>query len=285
MLLILGYQDGLIKYSIILNGRIRIDKTENIHYSSSMPYKSVSIQYSEKFRIYSYEVDMTNRVSLQAIVQYLQEVASNHAEKLGFGVSWLRNNQRTWMLSRLKVAMYRYPRVGDDVIIRTWPSGKEKFFLLRDFSIETTDGEVLGVAGSSWVYMNLENHRPVHSSSEELNFFVPDGTARTFSDNPAKIKPSESPLEKGSFSVRYTDLDMNNHVNNIKYLEWLLEGMDPEFRKTHVPVEMEINYLAEALYGHKVFVSLENRDNGYVHTIRNSSKEICRAESRWRSLE
>ena len=151
-------------------------------------------------------------------------------------MTWLLSNQRTWMLSRLKVKMYSYPRVGEDIIIKTWPSGAERLFLLRDFLIMNKDGEVLGVAVSNWVFMNLETRRPVHPSSGEIPF-IPENPERAIEENPGKVKASENSEEIISFQVRYNDLDMNNHVNNVKYLEWILECMDPEFRKTHIPAE------------------------------------------------
>lgn len=243
------------------------------------------MEYSEKFKIHSYEVDMTNKATLQAICQYLQEVASNHAEELGFGMTWLLENSKTWMLSRLSVKMRYYPKNGDEIIIRTWPSGAHKLFLLRDFVIEDASGEVLGVAGSSWVYMNMETHHPIHPSSGEIPFIAPPGVKRSVSENPDKLRPSENPVLKSAYKVRYNDLDMNNHVNNIKYIEWLLESMDPEFRKTHIPDELLINFLAEAMYGHEVSVHLDKTDDGFLHSITNDGKDICRSETHWTSLE
>lgn len=247
--------------------------------------KDEVMEYSEKFKIHSYEVDMTNKATLQAICQYLQEVASNHAEKLGFGMTWLMENNRTWMLSRLNVKMDTYPKSGDEIIIRTWPTGAHRLFVLRDFVIENAQGQILGVAGSSWVYMNLETHHPIHPLSGEITFIAPDGVKRTISENPDKVGLTDNPVLKSVYKVRYNDLDMNNHVNNIKYIEWLLESMDPEFRKTHIPDELLINFLAEAVYGHEVSVHLDTTENGYSHSITNDGKDICRSETHWKSLD
>lgn len=243
------------------------------------------MEYSEKFKIHSYEVDMTNKTTLQAICQFLQEVASNHAEELGFGMSWLLENNRTWMLSRLNVKMETYPECGDEILIRTWPTGAHRLFVLRDFVIESADGRVLGVAGSSWVFMNLESHRPIHPLSGEISFIATDCVKRSISENPEKVSPAENSVLKSVYKVRYNDLDMNNHVNNIKYIEWLLESMDPEFRKTHIPDELLINFLAEAVYGHEVSVSLDNTEDGFSHSITKDGQDICRSETHWKNLE
>ena len=239
-------------------------------------------RYSEEFRIYSYEVDITNTATLQTICQYLQEVASNHAEELGFGVSWLLENQRTWMLSRLLVRMEQYPRVGDRIVVTTWPSGTERFYFLRDFLIQSVEGKLLGSAVSSWVYMNLETRRPVHPGSEEFSYDFSGSGERALPENPGKIKTADNMEKKTFFRVRYNDLDLNNHVNNIKYVEWLLESLDPEFRKTHFPAELSVNFLAEALYGHEVTVHRGEGDGLFSHLITNSDdKPVCRAETRW----
>ncbi len=240
--------------------------------------------YGEKFRIHSYEVDVTNTATLQAICQYLQEVASNHAEKLGFGMTWLLENQRTWMLSRLLVRMENFPRAGEDIIVKTWPSGTDRLLFLRDFSIERESGEILGKAVSSWVYMNLETHRPVHPSSREFDYDFTQTGARALDENPGKISPLAGGEERASFKVRYNDLDMNNHVNNIKYIEWLMESVEPEYRRAHLPVEISVNFLAEALYGQDVTVHSVQTD-GFSHAVKNrNGDDICRAQTVWRLL-
>ena len=238
-------------------------------------------RYCEKFKIHSYEVDVTNTATLPAICQYLQEVASNHAEQLGFGVSWLLENQRTWMLSRLIVKMDAFPRVGEEILVYTWPSGTDRLLFLRDFSIERASGEVLGRAVSSWVFMNLEFRRPVHPSSKEFEYDFSRTGERALEVNPGKIPLLSGEEEKASFRVRYSDLDMNNHVNNIKYIEWVMESVDPEYRRTNRPVELSVNFLAEALYGQEVSIHAVDTE-GFRHSVKNrEGSDICRAETGW----
>ena len=228
---------------------------------------------------------MTNTATLPAICQYLQEVASNHAEKLGFGVSWLLENQRTWMLSRLVVSMDSFPRVGEEILVNTWPSGTDRLLFLRDFTIERASGEVLGRAVSSWVFMNLETRRPVHPSSKELEYDFTRTGDRAIDIKPGKVPLLDGEVEKGAFRVRYNDLDMNNHVNNIKYIEWLMESVDPSYRRANRPVNLSVNFLAEALYGQDVSVHIAGEDK-FSHGVRDSDcNDICRAESSWSPVE
>ncbi len=238
-------------------------------------------RYTEKFKIHSYEVDVTNTATLPAICQFLQEVASNHAEQLGFGVSWLLENQRTWMLSRMVVKMDSFPRVGEEILVNTWPSGTDRLLFLRDFSIERASGEVLGRAVSSWVYMNLESRRPVHPSSKEFEYDFSGTGERAIDINPGKVPVLADEVEKGAFRVRFNDLDMNNHVNNIKYIEWLMESVDPDYRRVNRPVDLSVNFLAEALYGQDVSVHAAGTGE-FSHCVRDrEGNDICRAESSW----
>ena len=251
----------------------------------SIPMAVKVKRYSELFRVHSYEVDATNTATLPAICQFFQEVASNHADELGFGRTMLIENQRAWMLSRLLVRMDRYPQVGDELVLKTWPSGTDRLLYVRDFQVESTGGEVLGAGVSGWVLMNMESRRPVHPRSGELDYDYSETGPRALPDNPGKLGPCEAGIERVSHQVRYNDLDMNNHVNNIKYLEWLMESMDPDFRRTHVPTELEINFLAEALYGHRVTVFTAGEESTVQHCVRNGDDaDICRAVTKWKAL-
>ena len=109
------------------------------------------------FKVRSYECGPDGLVTLPNVCNYLQEAASLNAEKLGFskldfdaaGVNI------SWVLTRLRVKMTRYPRWEDEVIVETFPRGGRKIVAWRDFEVKNTAGETLGVATSEWMLLVL----------------------------------------------------------------------------------------------------------------------------------
>ncbi|RKX84928.1 MAG: hypothetical protein DRP58_06540 [Spirochaetes bacterium] len=238
--------------------------------------------YGESFKVHTYEVDTHNRLTIQALAQFLQESASNHAARLGFGVEFLLKNNRTWVLSRLAVEIKEFIPLGETITIKTWPAATEKLFFIRDFEISNSNGKIIGSATSYWIFIDTEKGRPVHPSKNEIVFDY-ENIKRGFTRSLTKLPSMNKMLPLKSFHVRYSDLDLNNHVNNIKYIEWGMEGIDPDYRKTHIPFLLEINFLSEAKYSNIVDLSMEPDSlDGFMHYLVINDTEICRIKSVWK---
>lgn len=82
----------------------------------------------ENFKIRTYDVDYKNDIKISSLLNYMQECASNHANELTFGYEYLNNKGLFWVLSRLKLNIYRYPEVNEELKITTWPKGTDKLF-------------------------------------------------------------------------------------------------------------------------------------------------------------
>jgi len=240
--------------------------------------------YKESFKIHTYEVDIHNRLTIQSLAQFLQESASNHAVLLGCGVEYLLSNSRTWVLSRLAIEIEKFILLGETITIKTWPADTEKLFFIRDFEISNSKGEIIGTATSYWIFIDTNKMIPIHPSKNEIIFDY-ENTKRGFNRPLTKLPVPEEKVLLQSFHVRYSDLDLNNHVNNIKYIEWAMEGVNPEYKKSHIPFSMEINFLAEAKYNDLVDLSMEKKSlENFLHSLYIANKEICRIKSGWKTI-
>ena len=111
------------------------------------------------------------------------------------------------------------------------------------------------------------------------------GAEQVFSHELTKLELDQTDLSTKSVQVEYCDLDVNEHVNNVKYIEWVLESFPLEFHKSKVIAEFEINYLVEAFCGDQLFISSEKmNDVTYKHCINRleDNKELCRARTLWK---
>jgi len=237
----------------------------------------------DKFEIHSYEIDLKRRLKVSALNRYMQEAAWKHAEQLGFGYTNLIMKKLTWVLTRMIIQVEKLPLWGETIEVITWPSGRDDFFAYRDFQFFRTDYTEFGRATSSWCVISLQDRRPQTMASVALSKY-PQVKELMFADRPEKIQSLESTESEWRTYVGYQDLDVNEHVNNVRYLDWIMETYPLDFLKARQLHRLEINYLAEALYAKEVVVfNQQISDSEFRHAIRqiDNQTEICRAKIIW----
>ncbi len=241
----------------------------------------------ENFKVRAYEVGPRGRATIQSICNYLQESAANHAEALNVSVSRLIKMNLTWVLSRLHVRMEKYPFWQKTVTVETWPSARDNFYALRDFRIKNEKGEVIGVATSSWMMIDIKARKPV-ILPEFLKEFENKDEGRTLEDSFKRLpKIGQAQFEK-NFNVRLSDLDMNQHVNSVNYIEWGLEVTPPAFWKKYILYDLEISFRAESVYGDRIVSQCRVEDMGdhqmLVHRLLRAQdeRELTRMVTRWK---
>jgi medium-chain acyl-[acyl-carrier-protein] hydrolase len=238
----------------------------------------------ENYSVKAFEVDFTGKTPLHSICNFLQEAAWTHANHLGFGYFDMIRNKQVWVLSRLYLQIYKFPKMGDKIKIKTWPSGIEGLFALRDYSILDEDDNVICAAVSAWLIINLETRRPIRVESA-LTYLIPDKPNRSLDIKLDKLPAPLNHSITSSVTVKYGDIDVNNHVNNTKYIEWILNSFPLNFLESKIPTELEINFLSETFYDDKIDILTENKDNlSYIFSLLRESdkKEICRARINWK---
>jgi len=241
----------------------------------------------KSYAIRSYEVNAGGRVSIPSIFNLLQDAASSHALKLGVSVPQLLAGNYTWVLSRIYLKMNQYPGWGDTIQVHTWPSGIQRVFALRDFDIHQ-DGGTIGSCVSAWIIIDAANRRPVRPTSftRQLN---PVDRQHVLTHPLGKLTPLKTPQIEKRFSVRYRDLDINQHVNNVSYIEWLLEGIPGIAENDRFLSELEVNFLGEALYGDRVMARCCPQDEKgmrIAHDVLSETdgRELIRARTIWKTL-
>jgi acyl-ACP thioesterase len=242
----------------------------------------------EDFPIRSYEVDCHNRLSILSMFSFMQEAASKHAAALGVSIQQLLAENYTWLLSRLKINIADYPGWNDQIQVDTWPSGTQQLFALRDFKISGADNQIIAAAISAWLVIDLQKRRPVRIAPFVQRLKPIEGR-HILDDRLDKLPALSRPDHEKRFVVRYSDLDINQHVNNVKFVEWILESVPSAALNTLVAAELEINFLAEAFHEDHILAvcSLQDPDNMIFHhsvTRQQDGRELARAITKWRAF-
>jgi len=233
-------------------------------------------------KICSYDVDFTRRATSASLCRYFLEAAWNHAEALGVGFNYLGNQSKFWVLSRLLLEVQQYPLWGSAVTLRTWPRVPKSLFAMRDFEIADCAGTRIAAGSSSWLVLDAASKRP-QRLLKVLPGLLGFGDKTALGRDPGKLADGETWDEVCSATVRYTDIDVNRHVNSGRYIGWILDAYPLKFHREHCIRVLEINYLGETLEGE--VLSIRSRHTGaaaYCHSLaKTSGDEVCRARLEW----
>ncbi len=246
------------------------------------------LQFDKEYKIHVYEIGPDGKLSLFSFFNFLQDIAAEHAVKLRFGRDDLMKTNRFWVLSRILANITLWPEWEETIIVRTWPKGTDKIFALRDFEVFYPDGKHIASASSSWLVVDRTTKRIQRPDNLVTRFNSEIRVKNALERNAGKIEPVSSNGTAGDvFRVKISDLDLNLHTNNVKYIEWVTDTYHLDYRKNHLPVSVEVNYLAESRHDEEIFIrTISEGDNcsSYYHSIvRNNDKsELCRIRIAWK---
>lgn len=204
--------------------------------------------YSFSSRVRYSEVNSEKLLTLPSLLDYLQDCCTFQSEDLEIGVDFLEAEKAAWVLSSWQIEILRYPKMGEQIRVNTWPYCFKGFYGHRSFSIEDDAGTMLAKANSIWVFMDLEKMRPARilkkltdTYEQEMGTQLPGEWGKRKIAVPAEGQKLE-PVQVARFHI-----DTNHHMNNGKYIlvaeEYLPEGftvnaLRAEYKKAAVLGDM-----------------------------------------------
>lgn len=224
--------------------------------------------WESKTKVRSFDVDKNKRLSIVALTEYLQEEAGSHANAMGFGYRQVIQQDMVWILNGIRVEIEELPMWEDEIFLKTWVVGNNRFISRRDFICVNQENNVLFRATTNWILFNTKTLRP--QLVDSMNFSVemhPNQLSTSVGIlNMRGSVEDNSPLY---YEVKYSDLDMVGHMNNTKYIQLLLDYYKPEFHGSKSLKSLEIIFKAEAKYEDKLdLYSQEMTPNNFSHELK-----------------
>jgi medium-chain acyl-[acyl-carrier-protein] hydrolase len=209
------------------------------------------VVWTQSYAVNSIVANAQKRLGLVGLLNILQDIAWIHAEHLGHGYEATMEAGAAWILSRQALVMSAWPNWGDELRVRTWVRPTKGPLVHRDYQILVGDRQ-LGECVASWLTLDVRTRRPMRpgAAGGSLDFRVDGELAFT----PEKIALREDLAETARFSVRNSDLDMNGHVNNTRYAQWILDSAPLESHPTRRVERYAVNFLAEVQVGDAVAI-------------------------------
>lgn len=251
------------------------------------------VPHKERFTIYTFQEDESGTATVQALCEYMQEAAGNHAAELGVSIERLHAEGVAWVLARMRISPERLPSVHDVIEIETWPVGVEGLQFRRDFIVRSDRGEVLARAVSHWVVVSLAS-RKVGRIPRFIAEVALDNTATAMDDAKHRLPQAGPEHEACAFRARLADMDRNRHVNNVRYMDWILESVPNGIRDEKCLADIELMFRAESCRDDTVSArtmpdmggdsSAGADESAFCHSLVRSGddRELVRARTLWR---
>lgn len=238
--------------------------------------------WTDHYTVNWYDADPGNRAGMVSICKFLQESAWNHANHLGCGYRTAGEVNQAWVIVRLLVKMERFPAWEERITVRTWPRGMDGLLAVRDFEILDVHGKKIGGASSHWLVIDSVTRKP--QPAVIVKDIVPLATGEPATDEqPEKIHIHDALPYHHTEKARFGDIDMYQHVNNTRYVEWSLNLFPEEHLRSRQLTMMLIEFLAECRLGDEINLFCDAGANpSFARGVRQEDDKIVfRAKFRW----
>ncbi len=229
--------------------------------------------YTYNKKILFSDIDQGARMSLAGIMNALQDCVNINSESIGKGIDYLLKTRRTWFAINWCIEINRYPKMFEDVLVKTWPYEFSSSMGFRNVIIEDSTGEVIVAADSIWTLVDLDTGRPIRITDEDSNGY--DLEEKYPIENPGrKIKLPKEFEFIDTVTVKKSDIDYNGHMSNGKYIQLADEYTPLE----SYPGKIRVEYKSQSRLGeqlevykfcedNKTIIKIQGKEDGNVKAV------------------
>ena len=232
-----------------------------------------------------FHCDFSGRLFMGHLGNHMLNAADFHSTDRGFGMKRLMGIHRSWVLSRLAIEMEEMPQQYTRFNVETWVESAMRYFTSRNFAVVGTDGRAYGYGRSIWAMIDTESRQPTDI------YDIDDGAIEQWIekekpcpiDKGGRVKMSDQTELVRTIDTYYNDVDINGHINSVKYIEHVLDLWDIDWYREHRIRRFEIAYVAEAHAGDQLrFYRKQTGDGEFcvriVRTDGADEVECCRSK-------
>lgn len=235
--------------------------------------------FTADFRIGLTSLNKSNYISNKGLLSMLEDIAEMHSSSVGYGVTDIEKTNFSWALLNWKVKIISRPKYGDIITIKTWSRYNTKLYCYRDFEILNSNGDIIGIASSKWVLIDIEKGRIAKIEDELISKYNPETKSVFGILELPKLEELNNYSNSLNYKIRKSDIDINNHMNNLCYLDIASEVLPENLCYLNECNEFEIMYKKQiklddnivAYYGiddNKInYVVVKSSDGKVLHSV------------------
>lgn len=243
----------------------------------------MGLTYQMKMKIPFDMADMNGHIKLPDVILLSLQVSGMQSIELGVSdKAILEDYNLVWIITEYDIEVVRLPRFAEEITIETEALSYNRLFCYRRFTIYDEAGQELIHMMATFVLMDRDS-RKVHAVEPEIVAPYQSEFDKKLIRGP-KYEPLEEPISK-DYHVRFYDLDMNGHVNNSKYLDWIFEVMGADFLIQYIPKKINLKYVKEVRPGGVITSAVERTGLKSKHEITSDGVINAQAIITWQEMK
>ena len=213
------------------------------------------------------------------LCNFIQIVAGNHADLGGISYSDMQTQNQAWVVSRMRLEIAKLPKWRDKVVVKTWIKTLENSRSIRCIEFYLNDEKIIGCE-TFWVVINTKTRKPDILALPHNHFEKIDSNATNSPTD--KINTNEEFKKVGTKKVLFSDLDVVNHANNVKYLEWCLDYENPKNLLLSKVKAFDMNFMRELNLNDEAIIAKSSNENESIFTISLEDKMAYALKIEWK---
>lgn len=227
--------------------------------------------YSSSYKIGLEDIGVNNKATNKALLAIMEDVGGLHSASVGYGVFEIESKKRVWMLLDWKMKVIKRPEYNEEIKAETWSRKIERLCAYRDFQLRDKDGNVIVIGTSRWLFIDTIRRRPIRLTEDIADLYESENDKMVFSEEIEEIKYEDYIFEK-EYSVQRRDIDMNNHMHNLSYLDMAYENLPQDIYKNKIFDNVRIVYKKEIVYGENIKCYYSEYADKHIITVKSKDK-------------
>lgn len=235
--------------------------------------------FTYNYKIRYSDIGTDNKITLKSFVDILQQAAISHSDQAGYGVNNISSTHLAWLLLNWKVEIKKYPILNDTITVKTWPRVFDKLYSYRDFEVYDENNNLIAIASSKWFAIDTENKKIIKLTPKITDAYGEIIQKQVFESSfDEKFQIPEEQKLNFNYTIQRRDLDTNNHVNNLHYIDYALETLEEDIFNNNCFTNLEIVYKKEiklketincyySFESNKHIITIKNKDTSIIHAI------------------
>lgn len=242
--------------------------------------------FTKEYEVTYRDTDARGECFLTSYMHFMADCGLSQDESYGFVIADMVKENHTWMLVDYEITINKYVKYKEKLKAITYIEGMNKFYAVRCFKIYDEEDNLVIEGKTLVILVDSKKRRPISIPDEHYMAYGVTEKTPTIGRNKLKLSKCENVDYKKEFNVRYSDIDLNQHVGNVAYLGWILETIPFDVITNYKIYSVKIKYQKELTYGDKIIIQTQiNQNENKIcafHEIINERGEIVSLlETNW----
>ena len=228
--------------------------------------------YRNDYKIGIEDIGVNSEATNKALLAIMQDVSALHSASIGYGVFEIETKKRAWMLLDWKMKVIKRPKYNDEIKAETWSRKVERLYAYRDFQLKDKDGNIIAIGTSRWIFVDTDRRRPVRLTADIVDLYESETDKSVFPEEIKDIEYEEDYIFKKEYYIQRRDIDINEHMHNLSYLDMAYEILPDDIYKNKIFDNVRIVYKKEIVYGENIECYYSQHNDKYIITAKSKDK-------------